>query len=85
MTGQIKPEDRLSSRKVLTLPHDRLTEERLSEADRIRGVIRSLVMDALAVLDEMLPECQQSPSLIEEYYLLYHYLDYLKRFCERKV
>ncbi len=69
----------------MTLPHDRLAKERLNEADRIRGVTRSLVMDMLVVLDEMLPECQRSPNLIEKYYLLFHYLDYLRRFCERRV
>lgn len=54
----------------------------LSKADRIRGVTRSLVVDALAVLEDMWDGCQQSPDLRENYYLLYHYLDYLKRFCE---
>lgn len=55
---------------------------RLSRADRIKGVTRSLVVDALAVVDDMWEECQESPDLRENCYLLYHYLGYLKRFCE---
>jgi len=60
-------------------------ELELNKADRIRGVVRSLVVDALAVLDKMRDDCQQPPALMENYYLLYHYLDYLKRFCDGKV
>lgn len=57
----------------------------LSKADRIRGVTRSLVVDALAVLDKMQVDCQSTPALKENYYQLYHCLDYLKRFCDGKV
>ena len=58
---------------------------RLSKADRIRGVTRSLVVDALATLREMGKDCQKTPELMENYYQLYHCLDYLKRFCDGKV
>ena len=54
----------------------------LTKADRIRGVTKSLVMDALATLDKMQEHCQQSSDLRENYYQLYHCLDYLKRFCD---
>jgi hypothetical protein len=57
----------------------------ISKVDRIRGVTNSLVVDALAILDEMWEDCQESPDLRENYYQLHHCLDYLKRFCEGKV
>jgi hypothetical protein len=57
----------------------------ISKASRVKGVARSLTVDALAVLDEMREGCQKSPELRENYYQLYHCLDYLKRFCEGKV
>jgi len=34
------------------------------------------------VLDEMWDDCQKPPALREKYHLLYHYLDYIKRFCD---
>ena len=57
----------------------------LSKAERVRGVTKSLVVDALTVLDEMRDDCQKSPELQENYYQLYHCLSYLKRFCDGKV
>jgi len=54
----------------------------LGKAERFKGVTRSLVVDALAVMDKMWEECQDSPELRENYYQLHHYLDYLKRFCD---
>ena len=88
--SSIELEDQPNDSKILTLSRnpnmDRsptsIAKGTLSEADRIRGVTRNLVVDALAVLDNMWDGCQRSPALKEDYYLLHHYLDYLKRFCE---
>jgi len=88
--SSIELEDQPDGSKILTLsrnpvmdhPPTSIAKGTLSKADRIRGVTRSLVVDALAVLDNMRDGCQQSPALREDYYLLHHYLDYIKRFCE---
>jgi len=58
---------------------------RLTKADRFRGVTRSMVRDALSTLNKMADGCHESPELMENYYQLYHCLDYLKRFCDGKV
>ena len=61
------------------------SEVKFSKVYRVKGVTRSIVVDALKVMDDMWEDCQDSPSLAENYYLLRHYLSYLKRFCEGKV
>ena len=58
---------------------------RLTKADRVRGVTRSMVVDALDTLGKMANDCHKTPELLENYYQLYHCLDYLKRFCDGKV
>ena len=53
---------------------------------RFKAVTGNIVESALNTLDEICAEEIQgenpSPSLLEKYFLLHHYLDYLKRFCE---
>lgn len=78
-----KSEEQKDGERIALLPPG-MVGVKLSKEARIKGVTRSLVVDALAVLDDMWAECQQSPSLRESCYLLYRYLDYLKRFCEGK-
>ncbi len=78
-----KSEDQKDGEKIALLPPD-IVRMKLSKEARFKGVTRSLVVDALAVLDDMWEECQQSPNLRENCYLLYRYLDFLKRFCEGK-
>jgi hypothetical protein len=78
-----KSEDQKDGEKIALLPPG-IVRMKLSKEARFKGVTRSLVVDALAVLDDMWEECQQSPDLRENCYLLYRYLDYLKRFCEGK-
>jgi hypothetical protein len=59
-----------------------------STSDLFKGVVNSLVKDALKVLEEIEVEWEfdhNSRELREKYYLLRHYLDYLRRFCEGKV
>ncbi len=78
-----KSGDQKHGEKITLLPPG-IVSMKLSKEARIKGVTRSLVVDALAVLDDMWEECQQSPNLRENCYLLYRYLDFLKRFCEGK-
>ena len=73
--------DRLDSGVVRVFPGN-ASATAFSKVYRIKGVTRSIVVDALKVLDDMWVDCQDSPNLIENYYLLRHYLSYLKRFCE---
>jgi hypothetical protein len=78
-----KSEDQKDDEKITLLPPG-IVRMKLSKEARFKGVTRSLVVDALAVLDDMWEECQESPDLREKCYLLYRYLNYLKRFCEGK-
>ena len=75
----------LSSRSNGQVPLTSIPGGGVSKADRIKGVTRSLVVDALAIMDEMWEDCQKSPDLQDNYYQLHHCLDYLKRFCDGKV
>jgi len=56
---------------------------------RFRAVTRNVVQKALMTLDEISAEEMQrekpSPSRMEKYVVLHHYLDYLKRFWEGNV
>ena len=67
-------------------------EERFSRARellRFKAVTRNIVQKALTMLDEISAEEMQgqnsSPSHMEKYVILHHYLDYLNRFCEGNV
>ena len=82
-TASIGTEDNGHSHKIITL-HAPLSG-RWTEADRVRGLTKSLVADALATLSRMAKDCHGTPELLENYYQLHHCLDYLKRFCEKKV
>ena len=88
ITASAKTEEKLHAQKIVTLsdhPKGQLpTGGRLSKADRVKGVTRSLVTDALATLNKMADDCHKSPEMLENYYQLHHCLDYLKRFCEGK-
>ncbi|MFQ5866523.1 MAG: hypothetical protein ACE5IT_00835 [bacterium] len=63
-------------------------KSKMSELDMFKAVARSLVVSALKTLGEMEGLCEicgESPELMEKYDILYHNLDYLRRFCEGKV
>ena len=67
-------------------------EKRFSRARellRFKSLTTNIVQKALTTLDEMSAEEMQgqnsSPSHMEKYVILHHYLDYLNRFCEEKV
>ena len=78
-------EGQRDDKKILMFSHlESIPGRGLGKAERFKGVTRSLVVDALVVLDKMWEECQHSPELREDYYQLHHYLDYLKRFCDGK-
>jgi len=54
-----------------------------------KAVVRSLTGDALKVMNRIAAKEMSKPEpnaeLVEEYYLLFHYLDYVKRFASGKV
>jgi hypothetical protein len=62
----------------------------VSQLDIFKAVARNLVVSALRTLDEietlwiLCGECKDK-ELMEKYEILYHNLDYLKRYCEGKV
>ena len=86
----VELENQVDDKKILVLSRHlnrrcsptTIAQGGLSKADIIRGVARNMTMNALDVLDKMRDDCQKSPDLKENYYQLYRYLDYLKRFCE---
>lgn len=62
--------------------------EKKSDLELFRGVADSLVKDALKVLEDIEIEWEldsNSKKLRDKFYLLRHYLDYLKGFCEGKI
>lgn len=66
-------------------------EERFSSAKkllRFKAVTKDIVQNALKIINEISAEEMQgekpSPSRREQYSLLHQYLDYPKRFSERK-
>jgi len=82
-TASVSTGNKRHARKIVALPTPLNGE--LARADRFRGVTRSLVVDALATLSKMAKDCNGTPELLENYYQLHHCLDYLKRFCDKKV
>lgn len=55
---------------------------------RFKGIISSLTENALECLNRIsrkeMEKSSPSIHLIEEYYLLYHYLDFIRRMCQKK-
>ncbi len=53
-----------------------------------KAVVRSLTEDAVKVINRIAAHEMSKPEpnaeLVEEYYLLFHYLDYMKRFVTGK-
>jgi len=52
--------------------------------ERFRGVAKNLVVNAMITLESM-KRASEGAEYQENYHLLHHYLDYLKRFCEGRV
>jgi len=65
------------------------SESSLSDPlNRLRGVVLNLTESALDCLNRVSQQEAQkkspSASLMEEYFLLHHYLDFIRRLCEGK-
>jgi hypothetical protein len=60
----------------------------LDPLDRFRGVVLNLTESALDCLNRISQREMQkdspSPTLVEEYFLLHHYLDFIERLCRGK-
>jgi predicted GNAT family N-acyltransferase len=56
--------------------------------ERFKGVARDLTEKALEIVNRIsakeMSKLEPQAELVEEYYLLYHYLDFLKRFALKK-
>jgi hypothetical protein len=54
---------------------------------RFKGLVLNLTENAIECLNRISQEemCKDSPSptLMEEYFLLHHYLDFIKRLCQK--
>ncbi len=92
--GEIGEKRGMDSNRQYKVQESRVyhVEERFSGTKqflRFKAVTKDIVQNALKIINEISVEEMQgqnsSPSRIEKYYLLHHYLDYLNRFCERKV
>jgi hypothetical protein len=61
-------------------------DHRLDPLDRFKGMVLNLTKSASDCLNRISQREMQkdspSPSLMEEYFLLHHYLDFIKRFCQ---
>jgi hypothetical protein len=73
----------------LVLPPKGKDSQTSSESDplrRLKGVVLNLTESALDCLNRISRKEMQkespSPKLMEEYFLLHHYLDFIKRFCQ---
>jgi hypothetical protein len=55
---------------------------------RFKGLVLNLTKSALDCLNrnsqQEMEKDSPSPNLLEEYFLLHHYLDFIKRFCQGK-
>lgn len=63
-------------------------EEKAPLLEDFKAVVRSLTEDALKVINRIAANEMSKPEpnaeLVEEYYLLFHYLDFLKRLASSK-
>jgi hypothetical protein len=61
--------------------------ERMDALSRFKGVILSLTGEALGCLNRIsrqeMEKTSPEYSLIEEYFLLHHYLAFIKRLCQK--
>jgi hypothetical protein len=62
--------------------------ENLHLLEDFKAVVKNLTENALNVLNKMganeMSKSEPNAELIEDYYLLFHYLDFLKRFVSSK-
>jgi hypothetical protein len=59
-----------------------------NQLERFRVITKDLMEKALEVLNRIstheLKKSEPEPDLMEDYYLLFHYLDFLKRFASHE-
>jgi len=70
-------------------PKEGAPETSLSDPlNRFKGVVLNVTQSALDCLNRVSQQEAQkkspSPNLMEEYFLLHHYLDFIRRLCEGK-
>ena len=60
----------------------------LDPLHRFKGIVLNLTESALDCLNQISQQEMQkdspSPTLMEEYFLLHHYLDFIERLCRNK-
>jgi hypothetical protein len=73
----------------LVLTPKREVNQTSSESDplrRLKGVVLNMTESALDCLNQISHKEMQkespSPDLVEEYFLIHHYLDFIKRLCQ---
>jgi len=84
----IKKEDEEWLKRVIDDVFKKAKSKGLSKFACFKAVTRSVLVDALKVLEDTDVEWEidhKSQELREKFHLLRHYLDYLKRFCEGRV
>jgi len=84
----IKRDDEKWLKKVIDDVFREVKSKGLKKFDCFKAVMRSVLGDALKALEDTEVEWElnhNSQELREKFHLLYHYLSYLKRFCEGKV
>jgi hypothetical protein len=83
-------DDKNHRSKVIPLVKKELDQNRphLDPLDRLKGTVLNLTESATECLNRISQREMQkespSPTLMEEYYLLHHYLDFIKRLCQGK-
>ncbi len=76
--------------KVVSPPKKEVYQEspHLDPLDRLKGTVLNLTKSASECLNRISQREMQkdspSPTLMEEYFLLHHYLDFIKRLCQGK-
>ncbi len=73
----------------LLYPSKKEADENHPDSDPLslfKGVVLNLNEDALSCLNRIsrqeIQKVSPSPTLMEEYFLLHHYLDFIKRLCQ---
>ncbi len=65
-----------------------LESPQLDPLTRFKKVVLNLIDNTLLCLNRIaqgeMEKESPSPSLMDEYFLLYHYIDFIKRLCEKR-
>lgn len=72
--------------KVEKMILEEMAKDPSGSTENFKAVAHNLTCDALCVLLRMKHDIGiYAPYLLDDYHLLWHYLDYLRRFCQGKV